>query len=1021
MHKVWEFFLDKYKFTFILILAIVVFGVFSIVQLPKESQPEVDIPVATVTTVFPGASAIDVEQLVTDKVEDKVSSLDGVKEYTSRSRRGSSFVQIEFSANTNKRDAVDDLKKKIDQVEGELPDKAEDPQVEEVELSDQPFMQISLGGPFSIVKLTDYAESIKDNLEQVNGISEVTLVGEQKDELQVIVDRSKLQTYSLNIRDVTQAIDQANSDIPIGEIETSGQIFSLRLSGRIEQPEQIRNIPIDSTEDTVVQISDVGQVKTQLSDRDSLSRLSTNNQSSQPAITLMLYDSPGGDITEISSRAKKSIEEMVSEQMPQSLDYMIVDDRAEQIAEDLTSLTRNGLTTIAIVFLVLWLILSLREALIASVALPLSFMITFVGLNLIGLSLNFMTLFSLILALGIIIDTAIVINEGISANLEQGMDPAKAAKSAIKEFQWPLIAGVLTTVFAFVPMLLTGGQIGEFIKSIPITVSLVLSASLFVALSIITTINAFLALYRNKNQSAGKSQVAEKTEKVLDQYGGYLKSILSSKQKRKRLGYVVVGLIIFSYSLPVLGVLDINMFPPSNTDKFTIEIEQPIGTTLETSSNFVEQVEQKLQQDERITSYVANVGASLGSRGVSAQNQANITVNLVNEDQRGPSTKIVDEYQSKLSQMSRADVSVTQRNTGPEQQAPVVITISGDNLDKLDRTAKRFESLLAEIEGTKNIDSTVKDTNGEFVIDVDRVKAKRYGVSTRQLASSLRNMVNGSTASSINQSGTDLDIVVRSDLSQEAGDPNQTDIETIRSMEIATKKGMMPLSKFGEIRLQNNRIEINHKDGDRITEVTSYTESGTTASEIFNEVQTKIDQGEIDIPQGYSVALGGENEDIQKSFMDMFQAMFLAMLLIASLLVLQFESFKQALIILITIPLALIGVFPGLAVLNLPLSFPGIIGVVALVGIVVNNAILLIDTINRKKEKQETKKAIVEAGKERLRPIVLTTVTTVLGIFPLALTEEVWMSLGFAIIFGLLFSTVLTLVVIPVLYNKLLA
>ncbi|PSO45847.1 MAG: hypothetical protein BRC22_00415 [Parcubacteria group bacterium QH_9_35_7] len=485
------------------------------------------------------------------------------------------------------------------------------------------------------------------------------------------------------------------------------------------------------------------------------------------------------------------------------------------------------------------------------------------------------------------------------------------------------------------------------------------------------------------------------------------------------MGVSVILLIIASYSLPVLGILDVNMFPPSDTDKFTIEVEKPIGTPLEKTEKLVKKIENKLQEDEKITSYVVNIGTSLGSTGFGSENKANFTVNLVNKDERESSNQIVDEYQNKLSGLGRANISVTQRNTGPEQEAPVVITIKGNDLDTLDQTAKKFEKTLTKIEGTENVKSSVKDTNGEFVINIDRQKAMRYGISTNRLASILRNTVNGTTATTLNQEGKDLDIIVKTNLTETAGvNKDQTDIETIRSLNISTPQGEIPLSSFADIKLKNNRIEINHKNGNRVVEVTSYTSAGTTASEVFNKVRDKMNKDKIEVPKDYSVSLGGENEDIQKSFADMFRAMILAVLLIASLLVLQFESFKQAIIILCTIPLALIGVFPGLTLLDLPLSFPGIIGIVALVGIVVNNAILLIATINKRKRDREMDEAIAQAGKERLRPILLTTITTVLGILPLAITEEAWRSLGFAIIFGLLFSTLLTLVVVPVLYRK---
>lgn len=303
---------------------------------------------------------------------------------------------------------------------------------------------------------------------------------------------------------------------------------------------------------------------------------------------------------------------------------------------------------------------------------------------------------------------------------------------------------------------------------------------------------------------------------------------------------------------------------------------------------------------------------------------------------------------------------------------------------------------------------------------IDRTKAQLYGVSTADVAFILRNAINGVEATSINRAGDDVGVIVRyalDPLAVQAGNIDKTTIDTIRSLTIATPQGDVPLSSFAEIRLEGSRSSIEHDDGERITKVLSFVKTGFAATEIFAEIDNRMD--EIEIPDGYTVQLGGENEDINESFADMFRAMVLAIFLIAALLVLQFDSFKQALIILVAIPLAMIGVFPGLALLNLPLSFPGIIGMVALVGIVVNNAIILIDKINtNRKDGMEMTDAIIGAGKARLEPIILTTITTVLGILPLALSDEVWASLGFAIVFGLLFSTVLTLLVIPLLYQR---
>ncbi len=1033
--NIWFFFVKHFRFTLIMIAAIVLFGMLSIVQLPKESNPEVDVPVAVVTTAFPGAGPLDVEELVTDPIEDKVQSISGISSLTSVSRNSISTVVVEFDVSADREKSVSELNDAVDQVIPDLPDDAEEPLVQEVSFDDEPILIASLGGPYTPAELTRFAERLQEDIEGIANVSRVRIFGGQSEEIQVIVDKAKLDQFNLGITQVTQAISRANSDVPIGAIETNSEIYNLRFAGRIVNPTDISQIPIASVNDVPVVVSDVALVRDTYAELGSLSRMSTDNTQSQPAVTLNIYKSSGGDITNISKEVQERANSIIAEEFPDGVEFLIMLDLGDYIEQDLTSLSKNGLATVAIVFLVLWLFLGLREAVLASLSIPLVFFITLTILNATGYTLNFMTLFSLILVLGILVDSAIVISEAMNKKLALHADPIDAAKETVREYQWPLIAGTMTTVFAFLPMLLTSGIIGEFIKSIPVTVTSALMGSLFVGLSIITTMSAVFAMRaaKKKNTSVSFLDKPEKEKKqsffvgffdwARREYEQVLRTVMPKKGKRRIITWSVVALMIVSFALPAVGALTVNMFPTSNEPQFVIDLKNPVGTTLTETADDLSYVEQLLFDDERVESFVSTVGSGFGASSVSRvsdQHKGYITVNL-SEDRDQTSAEIVNEYQEKLLGFDAdGTFSVSQGNFGPPQEAPVVVTISGDDLGTLEILAQEFERLIASIEGTTDVRSSIEKTNGEFVMYIDRTKAQLYGVSTADVAFILRNAINGVEATSLNRNGDDVGVIVRyalDPLAVQAGNIDKTTIDTIRSLTIATPQGDVPLSSFAEIRLEGSRSSIEHDDGERITKILSFVKTGFAATEIFAEIDSRMD--EIEIPDGYTVQLGGENEDINESFADMFRAMVLAIFLIAALLVLQFDSFKQAFIILVAIPLAMIGVFPGLALLNLPLSFPGIIGMVALVGIVVNNAIILIDKINtNRKDGMEMTDAIIGAGKARLEPIILTTITTVLGILPLALSDEVWASLGFAIVFGLLFSTVLTLLVIPLLYQR---
>jgi HAE1 family hydrophobic/amphiphilic exporter-1 len=729
----------------------------------------------------------------------------------------------------------------------------------------------------------------------------------------------------------------------------------------------------------------------------------------------------GGSILDIVDKAKNKIEEAKGGIIPENVQIEIVSDQAESISNDISDLANNGLQTIIIIIVLLVLFVGWRESLLSAIGVPLTFLISFAVLNWAGYTMNFLTLFALVLSLGILVDNFIVITEGVNRKLRDGREVKQAVIETVREYHLPLTTGVLTTVFAFLPMLLTGGIVGEFIKALPITVTITLLAALFVSLGVLTGLSPkFLTLgKKKKNPDASDKDSSFFLDRVvLPYYTRLLNFFFRKGSHRIWLSIVLIILFAGALMLPIQGILKQDLFPEQDQDYFAVNIEEPVGTPLQQTSKTVSGVERLFLGDGRIESFQSNVGSKYNtfiSNSPGGEHQAHILVNL-KEDREQPSFEIAEEYRQKLGQKNffPAEVNVVQLTAGPTSGSPVTINIIGPSLTKLDELGTKIKEELENTEGAVNVETSKKEASGKFSLHIDRAKAQMYGVTTNQVARILRNGIHGTEATVVRQGGEDTDVLVKYDLGDKEVE-NKVDISTISSLTIATPKGNIPLNAFTSVDMGSQRAFIQHQDGERILQVTSDSVTGVSPVVIADIMKEKIEK--MNIPAEYKVTFGGEKEDIQESFRDMMMALLVGVLVIAMLMVLQFKSFRQPLFILLTIPLSIIGIFPGLVAVGQSLSFPAMIGLVGLAGIVVNNAILLIDAINRyRRNGQEKKQAILSASHIRFQPVLLTAATTVGAMIPLTFSNPTWSPIAYSIIFGLSFATVLTLVVIPILY-----
>ncbi|MDP3975667.1 MAG: efflux RND transporter permease subunit [bacterium] len=1030
MQQIWEFFLRHYRFNALLIGALVMGGIISIFSLPKESAPEVVIPIGVVTTVYPGASALDVEELVTDELEEEIGKLDDLDKYSSTSSEGLSSIVVEFEADSDIDDRIRALKDAVDAALPDLPTEVDDrPVVRQISVTDEPVFVFSVSGDKSALDFKRLADDVQELLEDLPEVSEVKVVGVREREVQVTVDQSRLELYGLDLRQLVKAIQDHNAQVPVGAIEQQQSQHTIRFEGGLQDPNQVSSIPVVLRGTVPVLIRDLAQVRDDFEAERNISRLSVDDSPAQRAVTFEVFKKDGADLLSLVNRLEVQLD-VLKKGLLEDTSVFVSLNLGDEIRKDLGNLLWSGAQTVMIVILLLYFFLGAREALVAGISIPLTFLMTFIGLSLLGFTLNFLTLFSLILSLGILVDATIVMTEGMHAHLSSGKSSFEAARETIREFQWPVIAGILTTVAAFVPMLFASGITGQYIRTIPVTVSLVLMSSLFVALGIIPVLGSrfMKALSADvTSQSDNKASQSRFMVVISRWYAPRIEAFLQNRRQQRWFTWFLILLFFCSLALPATGLLKAVLFPVVDADRFFITVEMPIGTVLERTDKVVKSVEDLLYGDQHIRSFVSNVGSSSGQSasgggGTSAEHLGRFTVNLIDEDDRdATSQQIVQEYRQRFAAISDARVTITQPNAGPPQGAPVEITFFGDDIRELERLTYAAEGLLKSVGGVTDIDSTSKDTPFEYRFDINRQKALQMGLTPIEIAQTLRTALFGAVATKLRLEGEEVDVLVQLDLNSDSDDPlrtRETTIDVLESLPLTTAEGKtVLLGSLVETVLQSSFYQVQHQDGDRIARVTAELMPGAITQEVVGTFSDRA--SELELQDGYRIQYGGEAEEVQDSFSDMYQALYIGIMLILGILVLQFNSFRQPFFIMTSLPFALIGVFFGLTVTGQPLSFPAFIGVVALVGIVVNDAIILIDQANHNRRLgMSVCNAVYNGAISRLQPVLLTTITTVFGILPLTLSDPVWGPLGFSIIFGLSFATVLTLVMVPMLYLR---
>lgn len=1034
-----SFFIRNGHLSIITLLACVIGGGYALSLMPVESSPEVKIPIGIVSVPYPGASPGDTEKLVTDEMEDVLKNLDNLKTLTSSSTEGLSSITVEFEASADIEESIRELRDEVDTARTKLPEQAEDPIVTEVRADDRSIITFTMIGTQPLDEFKTQADALKDIIEGIKGVNDVVVSGLPQREMQVLISLQKLQGFGLSVTDVTRAVSNNHIDFPVGSILTDEFYYQASLKAELRSVEELQSLAVASRNGQPVYLKDIAEVRYAFAEQSTHTTLYTAESGEyQNAVSLGVYKKTGEDLVRMTDNAKKAVDEF-AKQLPPGMQLLVTDDESDRIAQDISVLLRSAWQTILIIAITLYLALGVREAIAAASAIPILYLITAMGLAFIGETFNFLTFFALILSLGVVIDTSIVIIEGIHENMNNhNMDPEESALASVSSFKAPLVSGTMTTIAAFLPLGLMTGIMGEYVKHIPITVNITLIASLFTALMLMPPV-AVWVLKRAKTEEK-EPLLARQFERLAEWYGRNINRILHSKKERRRWLWSMVIAFFLSGALFATGLVKFNLFASQDINLFFVNIAAPEGTALDRTIEITKDVEQIVEKTPELIRFVTVVGGGgfndgFGGGSVGASHKASITVTLTDPaDRTIKSYDIAKNLRKELRSITNAEVLVEELSGGPPSGADIEMRIIGDDVRTVQEFAAVAQAELKKIEGTSDVTDDLELSPGEYHLTPKRDRLQFFGMTARDLGSIMRSSVFGDNTSEIRRSGEEEDIVIRIDyrdrlclqdpLTQllESRDEvticrsNPEDISALLSMQIPTPSGQQVLlSEFIDVELVSAVTTIRHYDSNRVVNVRGNVDEGFVLSDILQQFNKKLD--EIDVPDGIQVQFGGENEDTAESMASLARASIVAMLLIFVILVYQFKSFRQVFIVLTTMPLAVMGVLYGLAILRLPLSFPGMIGMVALLGIVVNDAIVLIDRINQNREFADNIPDAVETGcKQRLQPVLMTTLTTALGVIPLIFTGETFRDLAIVMAIGIVIATLFTLVIIPVLY-----
>ncbi len=1008
--KISAYAIKNYQFTLVVFLMAVVLGITTLINMPRSEDPEIKVPQNPIVIVYPGASPQDIESLVVDPIEKKVSEFEGVKKVRSNISDGLAVITVEYKIDVDLSEKYQELVREINALRPDLPAEITKIDVQKLASTDVNILQFGLVSEnASREKLKKYSEDFQDELEKIKPLQKVTISGLPKEIVRVDLKLDKLAQLNIPVNAILGSLQSEIANIPGGSVVAAGKTFNIKTSGNYKNIQEVENTIVYSANGKNVVLKDVAKVHFDYEENKHITRLNGHR-----CILIDAAQKKGYNLAQTQQMYLPVIEKF-KKTLPKNIELVDYFDQAKIVNKRLSGLAEDFLIAILLVTLTL-LPLGRRATTIVMISIPLSLAIGLVMLNFLGFNLNQLSIVGLVVALGLLVDDSIVVVENIERWLREGHSRTEAVLKATNQIGLAVIGCTATLIIAFVPIVFLPEGAGEFIRGLPIAVMCCVFDSMLVSLTIIPFFaSRFLKQHEGHSQGnlflrAFQSGIHKVYAPILD------------KAIKRPVVTILITLAIFIGSLQLMGVIGFKLFPSSEKPQFLINITTPLQTNIYKTDSVTRFVESKLAKHKEIKYYTSNVGK--GNPRIYynelPENERNdftqILVQLDYDTKPSRKLELIDELRNEFASNTEAKIEVKNFEQGPPVVAPIEIRLEGDNLDSLRQVALKVESIIKKTPGAIYVKNPVANLKSDIKLDIDKEKANSLGIPTVNIDRITRLAVAGISVGKFTNTNSrhsdDYDVVVTTPKSERAT------LDAFKNLYVNNASGVaIPLNQVAKLKFESTPVTIDHFNKQRVVAITAFTKNGFLADNVIKEVTAKIDK--LNMPKGYSYSLGGDVEAGKESFEGFGNILIITMFLFFAILILEFKTFKSALIVLSVIPLGMVGALIALWITGNVFSFMAMIGVIALAGIEVKNSILLVDFINQlRQEGKPLEEAIIEAGEVRFLPIILTSLTAIGGLIPIAISTNPLISpVAIVLIGGLISSTILSRIVTPVIYK----
>ncbi|MET7030442.1 efflux RND transporter permease subunit [Sediminicola luteus] len=1000
-------------------LAVVIFtiiallGIISYTSLGYELLPKITSPQISISTVYPGASPSEVENSVTTNIEDAVSAIEGVKSITSTSQEGISIVNVELTYNADVDKALQDAQRKVNNIVGQLPDQVNQPSVDQFSFDDLPIMRLGVSSEMDITEFNDLVENdIKETLSRIEGVARVQVIGGNEREIRVNVDRDKLKAYGLSILQVTQAISAANLDFPTGNIKNDKQQVTVRLSGKFRNVEDIKGLDISTGMGSSVKIEDIAEVYDTTKDVTTISRIDGIS-----SIGLTISKQSDGNTVQVAEDIKKEISKIESEYADKNLKIAVAQDSSVFTLEAADAVIFDLMLAVGLVAIImLFFLRSWKDSIIVMVSIPVSIVATFIAMNQLGYTLNLMTLLGLSLVVGILVDDSIVVLEQIHAEMEKGKTRMEAAMESWKKIGLSVMSITLVLIAVFLPITFVTGLIADLLKQFAVVVAFATAISLVVSFTLTPLLSANFSevITLRKEKFIHRPLIA--FEKFLTGVNNIYREILQWTLSHKRVtAYTLLALVISSLSLLAFGFIGSEFVKNGDNGEFIVELELTKESTIEETNLATLAVEDILLKDNIVSSVFSTVGTGSGGGGNSS-NLAQINAKMISPEARSiTSEQFARDIKAKLTKnipgvkFKTAAVGMV----GGSTAGPIQVLLTGSNIDQLMDVAQNVKMTIEGVNSTREVELSAKGGNPEVAITVDRDKMAALNLTMSTVGNTMQNAFAGNTQYKFRDGENEYDINVKLDQF------DRQNIDDIKKVTFLNTTGeLIELQQFASVDQSTGPSKL-QRDNKRNSVSVGAQVVGRPVGTVSQEVQVALEN--MELPEGVNFEMGGDLESQTEAFASLGLALLMSIVLVYLIMVALYESYAYPLVVMFSVPTAMIGAFLILALFQESLGVFTFLGLIMLVGLVIKNAILIVDAANQfKKDGMNSLEAVVNAGLSRLRPILMTTIAMVIAMFPIAFASGAgaeWKNgLAMVLIGGLSSSLIFTVIIVPVMY-----